>query len=326
MTVISAMKFNETDGAIISDEQSSIQNYRKYDIAEKLHEFSNEKMTFVIGGTGTANILYEISNNFAKLFNNYSANESRKNIKENGINYLVNNLSLIMMNEKRNRFDSYLQFNLGISEKDFKRGYSLEEDGTHNPLSERLMMHYFELLGGKGVEHIFNNAFLSIGKDSDGLNIYHLGMREKPSCISRPYASDGSGSDAADSELISFFDSKNREDKKNINRVEGLVALISSTESASKKNVGVGGLPHIKILMDDKIITPSEENSKLATEIVKAVQEGHASEDFQNEAIHELLFKDGDFKKIESKFIKQSNNPIAMIRMLRGYHEADRQA
>tara|TARA_Y100000310_G_scaffold343323_1_gene450412 strand:- start:67 stop:1098 length:1032 start_codon:yes stop_codon:yes gene_type:complete len=320
MTVISAMKFNESEGAIISDEQSSTDS-RKYDNSEKLYDFSHENMTFAVGGTGALWVLYDIAKKFGRYFEDYSKNESKQNIEKNGVDYLVDIFSSLMLNEKRTRFDSHLKFKFGLSEKDFIRGYTREEDGSQNQISELLMRNYHEYLTN-GVSHISNNHFIGIGKDKNEIGIYYLGMEEKPFSSSNQYLTAGSGQDSADIELSSFFDKKTREERKNIDPVDGLVALISSTETASKKNVGVGGLPHMKILKNNSIITPSENNSKLSTEIIKASQEGYVSKDFQNESIYNLLFDNGNFENIEDEFMKQSHNLQAMNRMLRGYHKS----
>ena len=80
MTVISAMKLNESEGAIISDEQSSTDS-RKYDNSEKLYDFSHENMTFAVGGTGALWVLYDIAKKFGRYFEDYSKNESKQNMK-----------------------------------------------------------------------------------------------------------------------------------------------------------------------------------------------------------------------------------------------------
>src|SRR3989338_3857781 len=62
MTVISCMRFNDKEGAMVADEQSSVMggNFRKYDLATKVYTLvdkENEKL--MIGGTGATNFLHE---------------------------------------------------------------------------------------------------------------------------------------------------------------------------------------------------------------------------------------------------------------------------
>ena len=156
----------------------------------------------------------------------------------------------------------------------------------------------------------------------NNLNMYEISMDcAKPRIIADNYCSLGSGSDAADSELSSFFNDKTRAERweGGIEKIDGIVALINATETASLKNVGVGGLPYIKILTNEKVITPSEYNTKLSTEIVKATKKGYLSEEFQNEAISTLLFDGKGFEGVEKEMQKQSKDSKEMNLMLRGY-------
>jgi len=61
MTVISAMKFNSNDGAIVSDEQTTMGSRTDY-LSTKLNTIRVEDkgITTIFGGTGASDVLYEV--------------------------------------------------------------------------------------------------------------------------------------------------------------------------------------------------------------------------------------------------------------------------
>ena len=69
---------------------------------------------------------------------------------------------------------------------------------------------------------------------------------------------------------------------------------------------------HIKTFTNGKVITPSENNTKLSTEIIKSTGWGYLSKEFQNESINSLLFKNKDFESIEDQMMKESKNKKEM--------------
>ncbi len=141
--------------------------------------------------------------------------------------------------------------------------------------------------------------------------------------ISRPYSSIGSGEDIADEELYSFFERVPREERENINPVKGLCALLNATERASAINIGVGGTPSIRILGKKgkkvEVISPPENASRLAIEIVKGTRRNYLSEEFEEEAIKQLLFRGKDFQTIEKEMWAAAKNKDKLSLMLRGY-------
>jgi hypothetical protein len=72
--------------------------------------------------------------------------------------------------------------------------------------------------------------------------------------------------------------------------------MLYAAERATK-NHGVGGTAHISVIRDKSIITPSENNSHLAGEIVLATRRGYLLQEFMTEAIDSLIYKDGDAMK-----------------------------
>ena len=149
MTVINGMKFNENEGALVADEQASTSHGRKYDTAEKLHDYSINGLTLIVGGTGYSDILYDISENeFRKWFDNYKENANKSEITNNGPEYLINNFNMIMLAKKRDLHNDHLFAKYGYTEEDILRGHRISGDGEKDSIHENVVREYFEGLGG----------------------------------------------------------------------------------------------------------------------------------------------------------------------------------
>ncbi|MBU1199688.1 MAG: hypothetical protein KKF46_01875 [Nanoarchaeota archaeon] len=316
MTVISGMRFNPRQGAIVADEQSSNSN-RKYDIAQKLHTLSagEQPIQAVIGGSGAADILHAVELRVDQDLTKYGPKLESAEKLAGLVGYSFQNV--------RNEFmDAYMRTNLGISWDEFKTGFAKSDDGENLQIEKGLMDDYRNLISGRDsrVEFIQRNQFLILCGDAKDVKLYTThGCQTKPMPIARPYEVIGSGSDAADHALAGFFENRAREQKKDIDPIEGIIALLQATERASAVNVGVGGTPYIAIISDGKIIQPSENNSKLASEIVKAEKRDMLKSGFTSEALASLLYRNANFADVDQEMQRQAHDPVALNRILRGY-------
>ncbi|MBU1111474.1 MAG: hypothetical protein ABIG93_02950 [archaeon] len=321
MTVVSAMKFNENEGAIIADEQSSnLFANRKYDLATKVHtiidrdEDNSDGSTIkvVIGGTGVTNILYEISEKSVKYAN------STKNITCG--NDVIQLCKQIMADTRRQLLDSFIEVNTGWNRKEILSGGRKLADGSTESVTEILIGEYKRSIEEAGKSDIFNNAFVAISFDKFGFKLYELNMGlPKPFLISGPYSTVGSGRDMADGELYSFFEKIPRDERHDIDPIDGIGALLSATEKASMRNIGVGGTPMISAIINGTIVNPNENNTRLSVEIVKAYNSGFLPDQFYKEAIANLIYGSGDFKVVEKVMWEATEKPEELSRMLRGY-------
>jgi|GEM_PF-7046513 len=325
MTVICAMKFNPKMAAIVADEQSS--NYRrKYDIATKLVEADNGKVHAIAGGTGASDILYEIGRDVV---------ERMKSMKE-GMEtnaHFANLVGFSMSQWRRRSIDIYLQNTFGISELEFQTGQRVMPGGVKIPITDFMMKQYAEAvsLRNEALTELCHNKFLILSFDSKNTDMYEVSMDPKNFPYStiavlcaRPYGSAGSGSDIADAKLYEFYERNKRENYEDINPVSGIAAVLHATERASAINVGVGGTPLIKIMErkeDGKIqvTTPSSDNSRLASEIVKCMYRGYIPQEFSRRAIDDLIYKEKPFGPINDEFTAIAEHKQERDLFLRGY-------
>lgn len=319
MTVISAMKFNPRDGAIVSDEQSTTGYFRKYELATKIHVLTVPEggIYGLMGGSGAAGVLYETFQAVQEFLPQY-----QKEIKSK--RDLASLVGRCMTSVKRKYVNGYLESSFGLTESDFICGYRTVQDGSKVPIHELLTRRYFQVVSGspeERVSEILNNAFLMLTTDADGIELYLSTMGlSNATPVSRPYETIGSGADMADGELSSFLESLPRAERENIDPIRGIGALLWATNRASTKNIGVGGTPFVYIIKDGKLSgSPEENTTRLAMEIVRGFQRGLLPRSFEEEALKALIYNDGDFEAVEQEMWKQAKSSSELSLLLRNY-------
>ncbi|MBI1969076.1 hypothetical protein HYS48_00140 [Candidatus Woesearchaeota archaeon] len=316
MTVISVMKFNEKEGAMIADEQATYGG-RKAEGAAKIDELSNGgKVAGVMGGSGSADVLRDVSMQTVKAIRENASNT------QDGKS-LANVLGLVMAQVKRQYIDGYLLAEFGLREADFQSGHRTMPDGARVSLDQSIMQRYQRILDGhdQAANQFLDNGILLLTYDSGGVQLYAASMALANAWpISGQYRCIGSGTDMADGELGAFLETLPREKREHIDIIDGITALLSATERASARNIGVGGIPIIRIVREGKLIKPGEDQSKLAAEIVKATKKGYVSKEFQREALEGLIYTAGDVAAFEESMWREAgDNRTKLDRMLRGY-------
>ena len=313
MTLITAMKFNAHEGAIIADEESTDSN-RKYLFSMKISQIEANDVVTLFGGTGMADVLYDSSMEIKKRLEKH---KSKLIDNQAMANYIAN----VFGDIRRKYTDSYLWNKYGISEAEFHTGQKMLPDGRTAPIDKSIMEQYHQTVQERNdFSEMIHNAFLIMTKDPQSVDLFIASMKlRRATPVPRPYSAVGSGYDIADAELYNFFEHISREEREKINPLDGLAALLYATERASVRNVGVGGTPHIKVIHDDKILDPSENNSLLALEITKATSRGFLSKKFQREALDALIYQNADYKSMNAEMHRKAENQEKLNLFLRGY-------
>ena len=256
------------------------------------------------GGTGASDFLYEAGQILTDIFG------VKRNFEAKEVAY---NLSEVMIKMKREGIDSHLRSNYGV---DTARAISGE--GIDMQLKERVM----KVLTGEDrrMGQFYSGMFILIGKDKDKVNLYNIPIAERPMLSSRPYGSVGSGSDESDKVLYSFVESLKKDQRKNIDPSSGMMALIRATNASSEINQGVGGVPTISYFNSNAIKILGEDESRLATEIVKVMDANLIKKSLAKDSISDLLYNSENFEDIENKaFNCKGSNYNQIMRFLREY-------
>lgn len=312
MTVINAMKFNEQEGGMVADSQSSTQ-VRKYEFADKVVPIKCTNTVALVGGAGVADFLYEASSSLLSYANEH---------QELDIRSLAKVLSEITLKMKREKIDQYLRSQFGVDSQGALTGQIIV-DGKPISIDPQLKGPITEVftVQGRYATELFHGGFVIIGKDVSGTNLYQLHIGEAPFLSARPYASMGSGGDESDKILYHFIKSIKREDRNKIDPVEGMSALIKATNASSDFNQGVGGVPTISQFGAKGIITLEEDESRLATELVRAYNAQLISSEAHHNGLDALLHQKNCFEEVEKAAFKENQKYDQIMRLLRGYKD-----
>jgi len=304
MTVVNALSLGD-EGIVVADEQSSNQ-LRKYNVAQKLHLLND---SFIYGGSGVSDQIQEVYTMIAGELT--KAKEQKDDIPLEEVYRIAKG---VLTNHHNSLKNEVLAMNLGISLDDLLTGVHLR---TGRPLHESAMA-----AGRKILQSIDEQCAMSIllsGLQDGKFNIYQINTNNGGSCLSRPYGSIGSGADESDKVLSGYVESLPREKREAIDKKEGVVKIIQATNASSSLNVGVGGSPSIAYVTKEKeIIIPTEQQSILASEIVKGLTNGLLDKDFAEDAVFRLVFNT-QVEQVEDEMKKAAKDWPKLNRILRGY-------
>ncbi len=276
MTVISAMRFNPQEGAIVADEQSSYGG-RKLSFAKKLHLVSNGNFA-IFGGTGFADYLFDVSEKVRIYLEKKQLGTTEE---------IANLVAKIMDMRKQAIVSGEIESKFGVNSAEYFSGQKMFEGGQSVPIRPELMaeIHGYRM---QFENEIAKNGFLILGKDNEGVQIYKSGASNTvPTLVARPYDAIGSGNDSSDERLVEYLEKVKRDELENVDPIWGLEALIYGTHRASLRNQGVGGTPVIYIIGNEGPFLVSEERSELADKVVRGYRR-----DFLDKNVVEGLIRD----------------------------------
>ncbi len=299
MTVINAMRFSKDSGGMVADSQGSTET-RKYDIFDKASLLGDN---ILIGGTGSSSVLGDSGNKLRWIY------QKDKTVYQNAVE-----LSKILTDVYRSFIDQEMRTRFSFGVNEFIAGKLA--DGT--PIGPHIIPSAGELYEGRdrAAAQTRQNAFIVIGKDAEDCFIYQVPMGGQPYLWPAPFASVGSGQDESDNVLHDFLKSVPRAGRQEINFVDGMAALIRATNRSSDINKGVGGVPTIAYFTKEASTVLPEEDSLLATEIVKVADKELVDRHRAMNSLEGLLLRTKSPEDIELELFE---NTPGIMKFLRGY-------
>jgi len=312
MTVVSAMKFNKKNGAIVADEQMAY-GTQKSPICVKIHHFGKGDVQVLLGRAGAADFMYDV-------VMNVEIQVKSSDVRIPDSRHMAHLVSSILRDTKLGYVDGYCKSEFGISRAEMQAGLRTFSDGRQLPISPEERQKYDNAMKSGPISDLTNGIFLALCYDTDGLSLYQCpSMIAQPIPVAEPYRPIGSGMLMADKVLADYIRGLPRSKWEDIDPVDGLTALLDATETASESNVFVSGTPVIRLFNDGKMVKAKEAASRLAGEIVKGTKYHYLDEEFRKSAIGELLLNDGDTEKLEAAMWEKATDKDKLSRLLRGY-------
>ncbi len=297
VTVITAMRFNKNEGAIITDTEASTV-IRKYKHVKKISGFTITgavgQYAALVGGTGDLALIDETITNARR-----DVNQEREHLGS-----VEDFLSLFAESANatwREHLDAHIYSKLGVRMQDFLTGrFSTIRTGACGPKGEEaqlapyILNHIFGIVEGESpaAAELPSSSYIMLTVDQINIGIHRADSNYcKPWRMSAiPYACAGSGADLADATLADYVDKLGRDHLDDIDPLTGLNMLIWATMRASNRNSGVGGVPQIGIIKENKIYDPEQERCKLASDIVRAGMNGFLPHEFHLHALERTLY------------------------------------
>jgi hypothetical protein len=298
-------------GLAVADEQAST-GIRKYNISQKLQQFLDGKMVY--GGSGPSDIIreiYEMSKGQIERVAKERGVLSVRNIFE-----IVNSFTIQYKNQLKN---NVLNASLGIGLDDLLTGTLLRvgkplDDGAKN-------------YGGSILQKFDQETQTEIllgGIEDNKFDIYRVNTQGVSIKSARPNESIGSGADESEKVLSNYVARLKRNQKDEINLMEGLTKIIEATNASARLNIGVGGTISIAYISGNGIKMPTEDRCRLASEIVEGLTFNLIAPDVSYDLLQRVIFKDEKDETIEAideEMKTKTKDWKKLDRLLRGYKE-----
>ncbi len=345
MTSINAIRFDEYSGICVCDEarcwdKESLRIMTAYKMKPCIPEdiVTQYGTVAVYGNTGTSTL----GDEFKHRIYEFIRDEYQKRVNLEGkvpskfmtMEEIARGVFDILTTVKHSHLESQISGMYGFSIGDFLRGYYYKKNEKIEIKEKKVIDDVNKILLWenmyKKVTPVFLNAGILAGyDDEEGFRLYHYSLIEGYwEEVGAAFVVDGSGRDVSGINLADYFSSKVNSYSKAIDPIEGTIEIIKAVNGASRFNLGVSGYYNIIFIsgreksFEKRLIQINDHRSKLASDIVKAMEEGFISYDLTCSLISKLLFDSEDFNSIMKMFVDGSSNKREMFMFLRGYKKS----
>lgn len=344
MTSINAMRFDSFSGMCVCDEARSWNDeYGKLLTAEKMRLITSDEVMkntgaiAVLGKTGSSTLGNEY---LEKLKDRITVEYDRKSAKEGipikefmTIRAMAHLLFHTLCDIKREHLDHTLRARYGFTQDDFIAGFYLNDEGCRVEIKDSSVIEEVNKMitwegSHKDSTPIFLNGQIVMGYEpEEGFKIFRSNlMAAHCEAVHEIFACDGSGIDSTDFVYTDFANSRNLQERRGtIDRVEGLAVLLEALDTANHHSAGCNGYPKVIYIdgrqkdLRKKYIEIHDCRSQLALEIVRASNHGFIPGVKCLTLIEGLIFENESFIETDDQMKRASNNPVAMLDMLRGH-------
>ncbi len=343
MTSINALRLNWHSGLCLCDEARYWNpEWMIFHTPEKIRSVVNEEITreqgivMFMGQTGTSSIGDEFTDRVEKEITGLYAAE-KKNLgkppeKFKTVEDLANVAFDVISSVKQRHVDDFLLGRYNFDATDLMRGWYMKDGQKVQISDDKAVEQALKYMTFDGmpddVKGIFGNSQVLAGFDPwEGFKIFYITERT-PVCeeVDEIFLAQGSGRDTCDLAYIQFADQRTIKEKRgDIDRIDGLIALLKGLNNAFRLTAGVEGYP--KIIYFDALekdpakrkIEMSDGRSKLAGEIVLAAMEGFVAWKDARRLVEAVVFDGEPVMKVNGDMFKAAPNPEALGRFFRGY-------
>jgi hypothetical protein len=341
MTSVNAMRLNFHSGLCICDEARYWNpEWMIFHTPEKIRSVVCEELTreqgivLFMGQTGTSSIGDEFIDSVEKEITALYQAEKKKQGKAPERFRTVEDLARVAFEVitriKRRHVDDMLLGRYDFDAFDLMRGF-YEREGVRKDISDEDIaakaLKYITFEGNPDdVKGIFGNSQILAGYDPEtGFRIFYMTER-MPICeeVREIFLAQGSGRDTCDLVFTHFANTRTvRERRGEVDRLDGLIAMLQGLNNAFRLTAGVEGYPKI-IYFDAKntanrLLEISDGRSKLAGEMVSAAMEGFVPWKDARKLVDRVIFQGEPVAAVNADFFGTAPDARALALFLRGY-------
>jgi len=339
MTSINAIKFDDTTGVMICDEQRHWNDERmKIFGADKIRPVVPDEIierygiVAAYGNTGTSSIgdelRFKIRQRIHDIYKKRVELEGGPPEKFLTIEEIAELTFNIITEVKHNHISDNLKHRFGFTSDEFIQGKYKKDGEVYEIKAKEIVEKAMKEMAGSSANDqsgaVFGNAGILAGYDPEGgFQIFFYSMRysfwEPVPC---GFWAQGSGSDTANLAFSHFFN--DLPDRNSIDKIDGTIAAIDAVTEASLNNLGVGGYFNIYLFdgkkqNKERLIEVNDEKSKFCIEMVHAHNYGFITKEKLREIVNGLLYEGKDLEWASEVIWESAENKIGLHRFLRGY-------
>ncbi|HPZ09800.1 MAG TPA: hypothetical protein PL110_17005 [Candidatus Eremiobacteraeota bacterium] len=336
MSVVCALKFNNRQGAIISDEEYWLQRRRKIHFCDYLEPILKEEisdelgMAIIYGGVGTPTFSYDVRKRAS------SALKARYREKKIKAFETVEDVARIVFNVLQDcfkkRIDTKLKSLYGFTRDDLTKGFFELSGKKYEINQESIKKKAIELATvppkGSPLDNYLDHEGVLLGYDrKTGISCYAFSLQEPVLYLtSGPFEIRGKGKDVGQISMANYMNKKTMNERRSgFDIIEGTIELIKAAHEAAIHNHEVGGYFNI-IYIDGEKKTYSERvreirdhEAKIATEVVIGNKYGELDSEITYNLIEKIVLKGAKFEEIEEEMFAHTRDRQILDFILRGY-------
>ena len=332
LAIVNMLKFSNTSGAMICDEEAVYFERRRTHFDENIRNLLTPEISERLGleafygGAGYPPFHYEVVRRACKAIEKWAQDRTSGTLEE------VARITLECIQQTIHRkVDDKLRFYFGFDLDQLNQGFYKKNDEkieiTQDCIKENARKMSDTSAKAPHIRNIYDNEAVVMGFDPvNGFQAYVMKGNVTVMSFLRGFESVGKGKYGSGVSFGKTFDKKFLSERRaGYNRVEGMILLLASAIEAKKHFIDIGGYFSISYIdgdaknPDERRIEVLPHRVKLAEETVYAHLRGFLDKQKTEEIVEKLIFGNTPVEELEDELFASVEDQELLEFILRGY-------